>query len=100
MSMSLPPRNLAPGGGVGAGRRRGRHVVSEDGGRDKAALQETRIEEAAVATPMLQLRLLLVVLTLAGIWIARDFVLELAWAVVMAVALWPLYRRLAPPREE
>ena len=46
-------------------------MVSEDGGRDKAALQETRIEEAAVGTPMLQLRLLLVVLTLAGIWIAR-----------------------------
>jgi len=69
-------------------------------GREKAALQESRLEEAAVATPVLQLRLLLIVLTLAGAWIARDFVLELAWAVVMAVALWPLYRRLAPPREK
>src|SRR5919202_4909641 len=74
-------------------------MASEEEGRDKAALQEARLEEAAVGTPVLQLRLLLVVLTLAGIWIARDFVLELAWAVTMAVALWPLYRRLAPPRE-
>jgi len=73
-------------------------MAGEQQGREKAARDEERIEEAAVGTPMLQLRLLLVVLTLAGIWIARDFVLELAWAVVMAVALWPLYRRLAPPR--
>jgi predicted PurR-regulated permease PerM len=75
-------------------------MAGEETGRDKAAQQETRVEEAAVATPMLQLRLLLVVLTAAGIWIARDFVLQLAWAVTMAVALWPLYRRLAPPREK
>ncbi|HEY0313461.1 MAG TPA: AI-2E family transporter [Allosphingosinicella sp.] len=81
--------------GGGEGRDEGRGE-----GREAAALQEARIEEAAVATPVLQLRLLLVVLTLAGMWIARDFVLELAWAVVMAVALWPLYRRLAPPRKE
>jgi predicted PurR-regulated permease PerM len=67
-------------------------------GRAEAARQEARIEEAAIGTPVLQLRLLLVLLTLAGIWIARDFILQLAWAVTMAVALWPLYRRLAPPR--
>ena len=75
-------------------------MASDEPGREKAARDETRVEEAAVATPMLQLRLLVVVLTAAGIWIARDFVLELAWAVVIAVALWPLYRRLAPPRRD
>jgi len=75
-------------------------MANEADGAQKAAREESRLEEAAVGTPMLQLRLLLVVLTLAGIWIARDFILELAWAVVMAVALWPLYRRLAPPRRE
>jgi predicted PurR-regulated permease PerM len=74
-------------------------MAGEEQGREKAARDESRVEEAAVATPALQLRLLVVVLTAAGIWIARDFVLELAWAVVMAVALWPLYRRLAPPRD-
>ena len=44
------------------------------------------------------LRLLVLLLTLAGLWIARSFVLQLAWAVTMAVALWPLYRRLVPDR--
>jgi predicted PurR-regulated permease PerM len=75
----------------------GERMAKEEDGAEKAALQETRLEEAAVGTPVLQLRLLLIFLTLAGIWIARDFVLELAWAVTMAVALWPLYRRIAPP---
>jgi predicted PurR-regulated permease PerM len=75
-------------------------MAGDEQGRDKAARDESRVEQAAVATPALQLRLLVIVLTAAGIWIARDFVLELAWAVVMAVALWPLYRRLAPPRRE
>jgi len=28
-----------------------------------------------------------------GLWIARDFLLPVAWAVVIAVALWPLYDR-------
>lgn len=42
---------------------------------------------------MNQLRALVALLTLAGLWIARSFLLELAWAVTLAVALWPLYRR-------
>jgi len=29
-----------------------------------------------------------------GLWIARDFLLPVAWAVIIAVALWPLYDRL------
>jgi predicted PurR-regulated permease PerM len=32
-------------------------------------------------------------LVLLGLWIARSFLTPLAWAVVLAVALWPLYRR-------
>lgn len=44
------------------------------------------------------LRVLVLLLTLIGLWIARSFVLQLAWAVTMSVALWPLYRRLAPAR--
>src|SRR3954452_16088377 len=42
---------------------------------------------------MNQLRVLVALLTLTGLWIARSFLLELAWAVTLAVALWPLYRR-------
>jgi predicted PurR-regulated permease PerM len=40
-----------------------------------------------------QMRLLVALMTLVGLWIARDFLLELAWAVTLAVALWPLYMR-------
>jgi predicted PurR-regulated permease PerM len=31
---------------------------------------------------------------LIGLWILRDFLPALAWAVVLAIALWPLYGRL------
>ena len=44
-------------------------------------------------THLNQMRLLVALMTLAGLWIARDFLLELAWAVTLAVALWPLYTR-------
>src|SRR4051812_49922140 len=40
-----------------------------------------------------QLRLLVALITLASLWVARSFLLELAWAVTLAVALWPLYSR-------
>lgn len=30
-----------------------------------------------------------------GIWILHDFLAALAWATVLAIALWPLYRHLA-----
>jgi predicted PurR-regulated permease PerM len=42
-----------------------------------------------------QMRVLVALMTLVGLWIARDFLLELAWAVTLAVALWPLYRQAA-----
>ena len=32
--------------------------------------------------------------TLIGLWILRDFLPAIAWAVVLAIALWPLHRRL------
>jgi predicted PurR-regulated permease PerM len=52
--------------------------------------QEERAPDSAHRT---QLRLLVAVLTLACLWVARSFLLELAWAATLAVALWPLYRR-------
>src|SRR4051812_28399416 len=51
-------------------------------------------------THLNQLRVLVGLLTLVGLWIARSFLLELAWAVTLAVALWPLFsmaRRGRPP---
>lgn len=44
------------------------------------------------------MRLLVALLTLACLWIARSFLLELAWAATLAVALWPLYRRATGSR--
>jgi predicted PurR-regulated permease PerM len=33
-------------------------------------------------------------LVLCGMWILHDFLAALAWAVVLSIALWPLYQRL------
>ncbi len=46
-----------------------------------------------------QMRLLVAAMTLVGLWVARDFLLELAWAVTLAVALWPLYARATRGRK-
>lgn len=35
-----------------------------------------------------------IILTGLALWIARDFLAPLAWAVVLAITLWPLYSRL------
>jgi predicted PurR-regulated permease PerM len=32
-----------------------------------------------------------------GLWILRDFVAALVWATVLAIAFWPIYRRLRQP---
>src|SRR5438067_7892115 len=33
----------------------------------------------------------------AGLWILRDFLAALVWATVLAIAFWPIYRRLRQP---
>jgi len=37
------------------------------------------------------------VFAVAGIWVLHDFLPALAWAIVLAIALWPLYRRVQQP---
>ena len=32
-----------------------------------------------------------------GLWILRDFLAALVWATVLAIAFWPIYRRLRQP---
>jgi predicted PurR-regulated permease PerM len=61
-------------------------------------MSEEPAESNEAGTRIVPLRMLVLLLTLVGLWIARSFLLQLAWAVTMAVALWPLYRRLAPQR--
>jgi hypothetical protein len=40
------------------------------------------------------IRVLALVLALAGLWVARAFLLQIGFAVILVVAIWPLYRRL------
>jgi predicted PurR-regulated permease PerM len=52
---------------------------------------------SAPPEPPSQQRARLVVATIfviIGLWILHDFLPALAWAVVLAIALWPLYQRL------
>jgi predicted PurR-regulated permease PerM len=40
-------------------------------------------------------RLFAAALALLGLWVARDYLVALAWAILIALAAWPLYRRFA-----
>jgi len=40
------------------------------------------------------MRLLVLFLVLLSLWIGRSFLIEIAWAATLAIALWPLYQRL------
>ena len=44
------------------------------------------------------MRWLVALLCIAGLWVARSFLLELAWAATLAVGLWPLYSRAVAHR--
>jgi predicted PurR-regulated permease PerM len=53
--------------------------------------------DPAAPDPASQQRARLVVaagFVLIGLWILHDFLAALAWAVVLSIALWPLYQRL------
>lgn len=76
---------------IGGGTRR--DVVVERHVADQAAAQA--VETRAVLTRQRYLTLL--ILALAA-WVARGFLLPLAWAGVLAIAEWPLYRRTVAAR--
>src|ERR1700739_4344168 len=52
---------------------------------------EAEPERAAQRVARLVLAALLILL---GLWILHRYLAALAWAAVLAIALWPLYRRL------
>jgi predicted PurR-regulated permease PerM len=41
------------------------------------------------------MRVLGLVLAAAGLWVARAFLLQIVFAAILTIAIWPLYRRLA-----
>ena len=71
--------------------------------RDAEPPEETQdIEPAPMATAQRASRVVLAAaLGLLGLWILHRFLPALAWATILAIALWPLYRRAErafPPR--
>jgi len=40
-------------------------------------------------------RVLMIAVLLVSLWVARSFLVPLAWAAVLAVTLWPLHNRVA-----
>jgi predicted PurR-regulated permease PerM len=52
-------------------------------------------ERKAAARRRRRRRLFAATLASLGLWVARDYLVALAWAALIAVAAWPLYRRLA-----
>ena len=49
---------------------------------------------ATPAATSIQLKLLLAALFVAGLWVARSFILPIAWAIVLSIGLWPMYLKL------
>ena len=47
----------------------------------------------ASASQQIARGVLAVVLVLLGLWTLHDFLTALAWAAILAIAIWPLYRR-------
>jgi predicted PurR-regulated permease PerM len=68
------------------------------------AMAPDRVTSPPETSPLRQLvarSVLATTVVAIGVWILFDFLAALAWAAVLAVALWPLYRRLLrllPPR--
>jgi predicted PurR-regulated permease PerM len=57
---------------------------------DAASLPSSPLSPASRRTTRL---VFATVLAAIGLWVARDFLVPLGWAVILTVALWPLYRR-------
>ncbi|HEY1934725.1 MAG TPA: AI-2E family transporter [Acetobacteraceae bacterium] len=68
-------------------------MISPDGNLSPE-FNETRPQQIALAT-------LAAALALLGLWTLHDFLPALVWACIIAIAIWPLYRRAVtrfPPR--
>jgi predicted PurR-regulated permease PerM len=57
-------------------------------------IPEKQPQDRSHARPATATRVLALVLGLAGLWVARAFLLQIAFALILATAISPLYRRL------
>lgn len=77
---------------------------SADPRTKKAAAGSTPPAEGAPLSPDTRARRLIrliavILLSLLALWVARDFLPALAWAAVIAIAVWPAYLWCAPDRK-
>src|SRR5262245_45885304 len=68
---------------------RGKLSSDEGSAHPKLALRQSPRQKRAARF------VLVIVLSLLAAWLARDFLAPIGWAVVVAIATWPLYLRFA-----
>ncbi len=85
MSRAVPPRtqNNEPS----PAKFSANSAVTEDGQRDPCG------GRTGSSLPMTVSVVLACAIVLLGLWTARSFLLALIWAAIIAVAVWPIYRR-------
>src|ERR1700692_3577889 len=69
-------------------------LESNDGGRGPRPLEKAALPFDSPARTVARVAIAILVVLLAA-WVARDFLVALTWAAVIAVAVWPIYIRFA-----
>jgi predicted PurR-regulated permease PerM len=69
-------------------------LESNDGGRGLRPLEKAALPFDSRARSVARVAIALLVVLLAA-WVARDFLVALTWAAVIALAVWPIYIRCA-----
>src|ERR1700722_6025169 len=73
-----------------------RHAERESnyGGRGLRSLEKAALPFDSRARTLARVAIAILVVLLAA-WVARDFLVALIWAAVIAIAVWPIYIRFA-----
>src|SRR6202047_2073975 len=69
-------------------------LESNDGGRGLRPPEKAALPFDSRARTVARVAIAILVVLLAA-WVARDFLVALTWAVVIAIAVWPIYIRFA-----
>jgi predicted PurR-regulated permease PerM len=69
-------------------------LESNDGGRGLRPPEKAALPFDSRARTVARVAIAILVVLLAA-WVARDFLVALTWAVVIAIAVWPIYIRCA-----
>jgi predicted PurR-regulated permease PerM len=69
-------------------------LESNDDGRGLQPFEEAALPFDSRVRTVARVAIAILVVLLAG-WVARDFLVALTWAAVIAIAIWPIYIRFA-----